>query len=84
MNVYKQLGYANGTPEARQLADRLSAWHDAMVAHERRADSSCSDGCPHAEARALWREALEVFGAEARELRFLARRAANDTIEAGA
>jgi hypothetical protein len=75
MNVYRRLGYANGTPEALHLADRLAAWHDAMVAHERRAGSRCDDQCPHADARILWREAIEQFGSAADELRFLARRA---------
>jgi hypothetical protein len=76
MNVYRRLGYTHGTPEAVQLAERLAAWHDAMVAHERRAGSRCDDECPHAEARVLWREALERFGTAAHELRFLERRAA--------
>lgn len=77
MNLYRRIGYTNGTPEALHLADRLASWHDAMVAHERRAESRCDDECPHAEARALWREALDVFGAAAHELRFLAKRAAS-------
>lgn len=77
MNVYRRLGYASGTPEALHLAERLAAWHDAMVAHERRADSRCDDECPHADARVLWREALQRFGTPAHELRFLARRAAD-------
>lgn len=75
MNPYRRLGYATGTPEALHLADRLAAWHDAMVAHERRAESACDDECPHADGPALWREAQEVFGAMAHELRLLARRA---------
>src|SRR5687768_10664400 len=65
MNVYKSLGYAVGTPEALALAARISAWHDAMVAHQRPADTArvtrCDDDCPHVEARALWHEAVEVF-----------------------
>lgn len=89
MNLYRRLGYANGTPEALHLAERLAAWHDAIVAHERRAGSACDDECPHAEARTLWREALETFGSGAHELRFLARRGAEAAprarqLEAGA
>lgn len=75
MNVYRRLGYAGGTPEALYLAERLVAWHDAMVAHERRVGARCDDDCPHADAQMLWCEALETFGAGAHELRFLARRA---------
>lgn len=89
MNVYRRLGYTNGTPEALHLAQRLAAWHDAMVTHERRAGSRCDDECPHVDARVLWREALERFGTPAHELRFLARRAADAAprarqLEAGA
>jgi hypothetical protein len=75
VNLYRQIGYAHGTPEALHLAERLAAWHDAMVAHERLAGSRCDDECPHADAGALWREAQEVFGDAAHELRFLATRA---------
>lgn len=62
------------------LSARLSAWHDAMVAHERRlrvgtTADACDDECPHAEARALWSEAVTTFGARARELEFLRSRA---------
>jgi hypothetical protein len=51
-----------------------------MVAHERkiragRADAVCDEECPHAEARALWIEALEAFGDRAQELTFLRSRA---------
>jgi hypothetical protein len=51
-----------------------------MVAHERkiragRADGVCDDECPHAEARTLWIEALEVFGDRAEQLTFLRSRA---------
>jgi hypothetical protein len=35
----------------------------------------CDEECPHAEARALWIEALEVFGERAQELTFLRSRA---------
>jgi len=77
MNVYKSIGYAVGTPEAFALAARLSAWHDAMVAHQRPADTArvtrCDDDCPHAEARSLWREAVNVFGDYAEQMGFLRR-----------
>lgn len=77
MNVYKSIGYAVGTPEALALAARLSAWHDAMVAHQRPADTArvtrCDDDCPHAEATSLWREAVDVFGNYAEKMRFLRR-----------
>lgn len=80
MNPYATLGSGIGTNDAMSLAARLSAWHDAMVVHERRlragrADDACDDECPHAEARALWSEALEAFGARASELTFLRTRA---------
>jgi len=80
MNPYLVLGSRVGTPEATWLSDRLSAWHDAMVAHERRlknpgATDRCNDECPHAEADGLWTEAMEVFGDRARDLTFLRERA---------
>ena len=58
-----------------------------MVAHERRlrmtADEVCDDECPHAEAPALWTEAIEMFGPRAQELTFLRARAADRTSRAG-
>lgn len=80
MNLYAMLGSAIGTSEGASLGSRLSAWHDAMVAHERRlrigrTDDPCDDECPHAEARALWSEALAAFGPRAQELAFLRSRA---------
>ena len=80
MNPYAVIGSGMGTPEAVSLGVRLSAWHDSMVAHERRLRSTtpstdgCHDECPHAEAGALWAEALEAFGARAHELTFLRSR----------
>jgi hypothetical protein len=76
MNPYLMLGSGFGTNEATSLSARLSAWHDAMVAHERRLRTSrtsgvCNDECPHAEARTLWSEALATFGGRAYELTFL-------------
>jgi hypothetical protein len=80
MNLYSMVGSGNGTPEAAALSVRLASWHDAMVAHERkiragRADAVCDEECPHAEARTLWIEALEVFSDRAEELTFLRSRA---------
>ena len=80
MNLYLMLGSGVGTNEAASLSARLSAWHDAMVAHERRLRTGasrdvCDDECPHAEAGALWSEALATFGSRAHELTFLRSRA---------
>jgi hypothetical protein len=82
MNPYMTLASSLGTNEATALSARLSAWHDAMVAHERRlrwgvASDACDDECPHAEAPALWSEALATFGERAHELTFLRSRAKN-------
>jgi hypothetical protein len=79
MNMYTMVGSGVGTAEAAALSARLAGWHDAMVAHERkiragRADAVCDEECPHAEARTLWVEALEVFGDRAQELTFLRSR----------
>jgi hypothetical protein len=77
MNIYRMIGNTLGTREAIELAERLSAWHDAMVAHERfsrRRD--CDDECPHVDAVSLWREAAQLFGDHAAELRFLRSRGA--------
>jgi hypothetical protein len=80
MNPYLMLGSGFGTNEATSLSVRLSTWHDAMVAHERRLRTGrtsdvCNDECPHAEARILWSEALATFGSRAHELTFLRSRA---------
>lgn len=80
MSPYAFLGSSVGTAEAASLCLRLSAWHDAMVAHERRlrtgrTTNSCDDECPHAEARTLWTEALATLGPQADELTFLRSRA---------
>ena len=79
MNLYAVIGSAVGTDGALSLGVRLSAWHDAMVTHERQLRSSrrhhgCDDECPHVEASALWTEALAMFGARAHELTFLRAR----------
>jgi hypothetical protein len=81
MNLYATMASGAETPASSSLADRLAEWHDAMVAHERRLrgarrDDECDDECPHVEARALWAEALRVFGERAHELVFLRSRAA--------
>lgn len=79
MNLYVMVSSGLGTSEAMALSARLSDWHDAMVSHERRlrsgASGRCDDDCPHAEAPALWSEAVETFGTRAQELTFLRSRA---------
>lgn len=80
MSPYAVLGSSVGTAEAASLCVRLTAWHDAMVAHERllrigRATDGCGDECPHVEARTLWAEALATLGPLAGELTFLRSRA---------
>lgn len=75
MNIYRMLGNKIATTDALELAERLSAWHDAMVAHERLGPRGCDDECPHVEAPMLWGDAARVFGQHARELSFLASRA---------
>jgi hypothetical protein len=79
MNLYTMVA-GNGTSEAMALGVRLAAWHDAMVAHERkiragRPGEVCDEECPHADARMLWGEALRAFGDRAQELTFLRSRA---------
>lgn len=80
MNPYTILSSGLASYEAEALSARLSAWHDAMVTHERRLRSvvpsdACDDECAHAAARALWPEAIATFGARALELTFLRSRA---------
>ena len=80
MSPYAILGSSVGTAEAAALCVRLTAWHDAMVAHERRLRTgrtadACDDECPHDEARTLWAEALVTLGSRAGELTFLRSRA---------
>jgi hypothetical protein len=80
MNPYGIVSSGNGTPDAALLQARLIAWHDAMVAHERRLRSGqttdvCDDECPHVEARTLWAEAMAMLGPRANELTFLRSRA---------
>jgi hypothetical protein len=83
MNPYAIVGSGIGTTDAASLRARLMAWHDAMVAHERRLRSgqitdACDDECPHVEARALWTEVSAVLGRRANDLRFLRSRALGD------
>ena len=80
MNLYTMIGSGLGSLEATALGKRLAAWHDAMVAHERkirvgRTEELCDEECPHAEARSLWVDAIEIFGDRAQQLRFLRSRA---------
>jgi hypothetical protein len=76
MNPYLLIGSKVGTAEAASLSQRLAAWHDGMVTHERRlrggrAGAVCDEDCAHNEARSLWEEALIAFGDRAHELSFL-------------
>jgi hypothetical protein len=76
MNFYQLIGSRVGTAEAIALSGRLAAWHDAMVTHERRlragrTPAECDEDCPHAEATALWFEAVTTLGERANELAFL-------------
>ena len=76
MNPYVSLASSIGTTDAASLGARLTAWHDAMVAHERRlrtrrASDECDDECPHVDAQSLWREAVAIFGPRAARLAFL-------------
>jgi hypothetical protein len=71
MSLYQSVGTAVGTREALELAQRLSAWHDAMVRHRRGTADACEMDCPHEQAVSLWLEALEVYGDRALELAFL-------------
>jgi hypothetical protein len=75
MNIYRVLGDRIGTIEARELAEQLVAWHDAMVKHLRvvssRSDATCVDDCPHGEAALLWAAAQHTFGTKAKDLTFL-------------
>ena len=80
MNPYDIVALGSASDDAASLRARLVAWHDAMVAHERRLRSApgadrCDDECPHAEANTLWAEAAALFGPRARELTFLRTRA---------
>ena len=73
--MYLHLGDQIGTIEARDLAQQLGAWHDAMVRHLRvagpRRNARCGEECPHDHAAALWSAARDIFGDRAHELAFL-------------
>lgn len=80
MNLYARLAFGHDGLKLSELAARLAAWHDAMVGHERRlrtgrTDDVCDDECPHADAPALWTEAVAAFGERSDELAFLRSRA---------
>jgi len=84
MNPYVLLGTKIGTADALSLSARLSIWHDAMVAHERRlrtgtSSDTCHEDCPHGEAGVLWAESVVAFGARARALTFLRSRVGEST-----
>lgn len=78
MNFYTAVAVRVNSPAALELSQRLTAWHDAMVAHERhiagQTSAGCDEDCPHAEAAALWNEALTTYGQHAHELTFLRAR----------
>lgn len=79
MNAYRALGEQIGTPEARDLAADLQAWHDEMVMHLRAIrmqGGSCEEECPHTQARVLWPMALATFGEAAEELVLLRKHGA--------
>ena len=80
MKPYAIAVLGTDSADALSLRARLEAWHDAMVAHERRLRSDpaadmCDDECPHGEATALWGEAAALLGPRASELTFLRSRA---------
>ena len=80
MNPYGIVGSGTGSSDAASLRARLTAWHDTMVAHERRLRSGhttdvCDEECPHVEARTLWTEVSAMLGSRASELAFLRSRA---------
>jgi len=80
VHLYLTVAHKAGSPEAVELADQLSAWHDEMVVHARAVARDrqvlCDESCPHARAVELWRAAREVLGSEAARLTFLREAAA--------
>ena len=86
MNPYALLAQT-GREQQRHLVERLQRWHDEMVMHQRfvrrLGPSVCSDECPHAEGRRLWKEARALLGPAADSLTFL-RTCAGDPPTAGA
>ena len=75
VSLYRTIATAVGTREALDLANRLAAWHDAMVMHRRRAGEAagpaCDVDCPHDQAESLWLEAVDVYGERAHAFAFL-------------
>ena len=75
VSLYRTVATAVGTRDALDLANRLAAWHDAMVMHRRRAGEAagpaCDRDCPHDQAESLWLEAVHVYGDRAHEFAFL-------------
>lgn len=84
MNPYARLAPTGHEPQ-RRLVEELQRWHDEMVMHQRfvrrLGPAACSDECPHADGRRLWREARELLGAAADGLTFL-RSCAGDRLPA--
>jgi len=81
VNPYAMLARSSDDHQRRFL-EELRNWHDEMVLHQRSVrrlgTRACSDGCPHADGRRLWREARTVLGAAADSLTFLRACAADD------
>ena len=79
---YRAFANRVGTDDALALAHDLEHWHDAMEAHRESLtrlgfppDGHPEwEGCPHAESRKLWDEALRVLGSRAVELKYLEAR----------
>ena len=75
VSLYRTTATAVGTRQALDLANRLAAWHDAMVMHRRRAGEAagpaCDVDCPHDQAESLWLEAVDVYGERAHAFAFL-------------
>jgi hypothetical protein len=79
LDVYRRVAHRVGGNESLALAQELSAWHDAMVSHQRTlarlglpADACTQlDECAHGLARELWRQAREILGEHANDLTFL-------------
>ncbi len=87
MNPYAMLARA-GHEAHRRFLEELQHWHDEMVMHKRfvrrLGPAGCSEDCPHAEGRRLWREARELLGPAADTLTFLRDTAAEPATPARA
>jgi hypothetical protein len=80
MSPYAIVNSHAPSADAASLVERLTAWHDRMVSHERQLKTSaardlCDDECPHVEAGLLWSEVTSVMADRAHELAFLRSRA---------